>query len=160
MEPRPSPTITAFTGRDETSIDGKGRVAFSKKFRDKLGEDFLFGLNHYGCLIATSRAEFEKMYAEIDAAPRLSTGRAIYSEEFLSTFEDDNNFDKTGRVVIPQSLRVAAKLTGDVILVGAGDTVQVWDKGEYEIYRADRNAYNFDRQETLRKAYDDMKEGR
>jgi MraZ protein len=44
--------------------------------------------------------------------------------------------DSQGRVVIPQALREYAALTKDVVLLGQIRRVEIWDKAEWERYRA------------------------
>jgi MraZ protein len=44
--------------------------------------------------------------------------------------------DSQGRVVIPQALREYAGLAKDVVLLGQIRRVEIWDKGEWERYRA------------------------
>ena len=41
-------------------------------------------------------------------------------------------FDKQGRVSVPASLRKAAHLEKDVVLVGVQDRVEIWDKALWE----------------------------
>jgi MraZ protein len=44
--------------------------------------------------------------------------------------------DSQGRVVIPQALREYAGLAKDVVLLGQIRRVEIWDKAEWERYRA------------------------
>ena len=40
--------------------------------------------------------------------------------------------DKQGRILIPQVLRNFAKLNKDVLLVGVGTKIEIWDKDIWE----------------------------
>ena len=42
--------------------------------------------------------------------------------------------DKLGRILVPQALREYAGLLKDVYVVGAIDTVEIWDKATYEAF--------------------------
>ena len=44
------------------------------------------------------------------------------------------DIDKQGRVLIPSALRVDAHLNNEneIVLVGQGLTIEIWDKNEYE----------------------------
>jgi DNA-binding transcriptional regulator/RsmH inhibitor MraZ len=59
-------------------------------------------------------------------------------------------------VVIPQKLREIAKLSDKVLLVGCGDRMEIWDKGEYERFQEDIEGYGAKRREALARAYGQM----
>ena len=42
------------------------------------------------------------------------------------------NSDKQGRVLVSPNLRTFANITKDVIIIGAGNHVEIWDKAAYE----------------------------
>lgn len=147
-------------GQEEATIDDKGRILVAKKKRERLGRDFAMGINPSGVLIAMPLEEFNRVMDEIGQSEWINQGRQIYSAELLGTFEDELNFDKPGRVVIPQALREAAKLKSKVILIGAGSHMEIWAKEEYEIYLQDREAYGAERRELMGKNYRLMKEDR
>ena len=44
----------------------------------------------------------------------------------------EGSFDKQGRVLVPPSLRKAAGLEKDVVLVGVQDRIEIWDKALWE----------------------------
>ncbi len=44
----------------------------------------------------------------------------------------EGSFDKQGRVLVPPSLRKAAHLEKDVVLVGVQDRVEIWDRALWE----------------------------
>jgi MraZ protein len=40
--------------------------------------------------------------------------------------------DKQGRVLIPSALRIDAGLNNEVVLIGLGNRIEIWDKDELE----------------------------
>ena len=40
--------------------------------------------------------------------------------------------DKQGRILIPQYLKTHANITKDIIIIGAGNHIEIWDKASYE----------------------------
>ena len=44
----------------------------------------------------------------------------------------EGSFDKQGRVLVPPTLRNAAGLEKDVVLVGVLDRVEIWDKERWD----------------------------
>jgi len=146
-------------GEEPATVDGKGRVLFSKKKRDRLGETFVLALGLKGCLEALPLATWRGMVAEILAAPALNIGRQEYAG-MLARFSDDGQFfDPEGRVVIPQNLRMAGhlELKDKVIVQGAIDRVRIWNVKEWEVYEADPEAYATERSSKMLKYYEIMK---
>ena len=45
---------------------------------------------------------------------------------------NEGSFDRQGRVLVPTSLRKAAHLEKEVVLVGVQDRVEIWDKALWE----------------------------
>jgi MraZ protein len=103
-----------FIGTYDHSLDAKGRVILPRKFRDELGQDMVItkGVGKERCLYVFPQAEFEAFAASSETA------------------------DSQGRVVIPQPLREYAGLTRDVVLLGQIRRVEIWDRAEWERYRA------------------------
>ena len=97
-------------GEETVTVDGKFRVLFSKKKRDRLGENFVLAIGLKGCLEALPRATFDQMTAEILAAPPLNMGRQEYASMLARNSDDDQNFDSEGRVLIPVGLRAKGKI--------------------------------------------------
>ena len=120
-----------FTGKYIHSIDNKGRLIIPAKFREQLGDTFWVTCGLDGCLFAYDDAEwnlFAKSLSELQMGKfdnrkieRYFLGNAINVE-----------VDKQGRILIPSQLRDTASLTKDVVLLGLGNRIEVWDKDVYE----------------------------
>ena len=48
----------------------------------------------------------------------------------------DASIDEQGRFVIPQSLKGYAELDKNIVVIGAGDHFEIWDKRNWENYEA------------------------
>jgi len=144
-------------GTDEATIDGKGRILISKKKRERLGDDFAICLGENGCLNAYPAARWEELMAEINKYDPISGGRQQYTHLVLGTADDELSCDDQGRVVVPQKIRTMAKLTKDVVIVGCGDRIEIWDKAEHDLYLGSPDTYGAARRASIEKAYRDMK---
>ncbi|RYG49756.1 cell division/cell wall cluster transcriptional repressor MraZ [bacterium] len=147
----------AILGQDEATIDGKGRLLLAKKKRERLGDGFVIALGEIGCLCAYPAEVWEEMLDTIYAYESINLGRQMYSRMVLGTAEDELSCDEQGRVVIPAKLRKMAALDKDVVLVGCGDRLEIWDREEYAKYEASPATYGQQRRETLQQALDTMK---
>lgn len=60
----------------------------------------------------------------------LTKGRNI--SRFLFAGASELNSDKQGRVLIPQHLREFAMLEKDIVIIGALNRVEIWNKNKWE----------------------------
>ncbi len=151
-------------GEYSTTVDEKFRLLIPQDLRERLGESFAMALSEYGCIIAMPQDAFYEKWEEIQKAGSLNPARRKYSREFMRYAADDLSFDKQGRVVIPSYLRDKGGLSGEekkkqVLLVGAGDVLEVWDPVEFESYMSDEDSYGGERQERMASAYREMLKG-
>ena len=119
------------------TIDAKGRVTIPAKFRDELGSRFVVTRGLEDCLSAYSFERWKRIEDKLSEISltnkagmkltRLIMGNAIECE-----------VDKMGRILITQTLRDKAGLNKDVVLLGLGDRIELWDKAKWdEINSAD-----------------------
>ena len=132
-------------GREEANVDDKGRVLFSKRKRDILGDSFVMRLGDNGCLCVYAEEEWSEVAAEMDAFPKTSAGRQLYSRLLMETVVEALSFDAQGRTVIPRMLRETAKIQGPVVIVGCDERAEIWAAAEYEAYLRDPLGYGADR---------------
>lgn len=151
------PDFKPLIGTDEATLDEKGRILFSKKKRERLGESFTVALGSVGCLVAYPQAVWEQMLAEILQHDSINQGREQYTRLVLGLADDEIKFDAQGRAVVPSKLRDLAGLKDKVLLVGCLDRVEIWPKEEWAKYQNDPDAYGQRRREAIAKAYTQMK---
>ena len=144
-------------GQDEANIDDKGRVLFSKKKRERLGEDFVMCLGDNGCIYAYPADVWEPMAAEVVGFDRTNQGRQVYTRMVLGTAVDDLNFDTQGRAVVPRMLRDMAKLKERIVLIGCGDRLEIWAEEELERHDADPANYGRERSDLINEARRQMR---
>lgn len=118
------------------SIDSKGRVIVPAKFRESLGESFVITKNFDGCLCMYPFDEWEAFELKLRQLPESKNGVRKLKRHFIGGAAECE-LDKQGRVLIPSSLREYAQLIKDVLFIGMGDKVEVWDKERYEEYKID-----------------------
>jgi MraZ protein len=145
-------------GTEEASLDDKGRVLFSKKKRERLGDDFLVLLGKLNCLIFYPRDVWRRLIAEALSGPVMDPAREDFTRLTLGMAADDLSFDGQNRLVIPRALRKEARLQeGDkVLLVGCGDRVELWESDEWVKFRYKPEEYERERREVVEKLYSDL----
>jgi len=139
-------------GSDEASLDDKGRLIFTKKKRERLGESFVVTVGPKGCLEAYPATIWNDMVSKLLQQDALNEGVSEYTALLLGSADDDLKFDAQGRVVIPVKLRTKAKIRKDVVIVGCGNRCEIWAKEEFEDYEKDRLGYGNDKRRVWRAA--------
>ena len=123
-----------FRGRYEHTIDSKGRISVPAKFReilDKKYDDRLVITNYDHCLIAFPNEEWTILEEKARVLPLLKKEVKTFLRFFYSSGVDCV-VDKQGRLLIPQTHRDYASLQKDVVLVGVGNRIEIWDKQRWE----------------------------
>jgi len=123
--------VTRFVGTFEHSLDSKGRVILPSKFRAAFEHGGYLTKYHEGCLALWTPEEFEK---QLDAN---QAGASAQPEErnlsrLFSAGTAEVEVDRQGRMAIPPRLRTFAGLTGDVLVIGATERVELWDPARWE----------------------------
>ena len=120
-----------FVGQFEHTIDIKGRITIPNKFRNLLGEGFVITRSLDGCLSIYDKEDWDKLKNKLNELP-YTDERARDLKRFPLGSSDICEPDKQGRVLIPITLRKNANLVQDVMFVGVGDHIEVWDKNIWE----------------------------
>ena len=91
------------------------------------------------CLRAYPAAEFEKTAANYMSSPITTSEGRLLRRNFFSAAHD-TELDRLGRVLIPQTLRQFAALTGQVVVSGAAEAIEIWDAAAYAAKLAEEEA--------------------
>lgn len=113
------------------SIDAKGRVIVPVKFRESLGNEFVVTQGLDGCLFVFPNEEWNTFEEKLKSLPMSNKDARKFVRFFLAgaaTVE----LDKQGRILLPPMLREFAALEKDVVVVGVGNRVEIWDKNRWE----------------------------
>ena len=128
-----------FFGTYEHTIDEKGRLVIPRKMREEAGVRLFIMKGFDGALSLFKEVEFERLTREFNSLPFSKKDiRAYLRIQLASACELE--IDKMGRVQIPSSLLTKYQIGKDVVVIGAGDHMEVWDKKTYAEYEASVNA--------------------
>ena len=120
-----------FLGTFEVKLDVKGRLILPAKYRDQLQGGLVMTRGQEHCLYVFPIAEFEEMHERMRQAPLTSKDARAYQRVFLSGAVDDIP-DKQGRILIPAILRRFAGLEREIVVIGAGSRLEIWDTEAWE----------------------------
>ncbi|MCR5370730.1 MAG: division/cell wall cluster transcriptional repressor MraZ [Clostridium sp.] len=119
-----------YMGRFDHTIDAKGRMNVPSRFRDELGDEFVITQGLDGCIAVYDLTEWQKFEERLKTLPQTDPDARKYIRFSLSCAYPCE-VDKQGRILIPTPLREYAKLTKDVVVSGALDKVEIWDKDRF-----------------------------
>jgi len=113
-------------GENNYSIDAKGRVTIPSRFREVLGDHFVITRGFDGCLAAYPAERWDRIEKNLMSLSLTNPAGRKLTRLFLGNAIECET-DKMGRVLITQPLRNAAGISRDVVIIGLGDRVEIWD---------------------------------
>jgi MraZ protein len=121
-----------FLGTFDYAMDERGRVPLPPRYREAFREGIVLsqGSPDRCVRISTQRAFHQQASDYTSESPMHRKGRELRRVLFGRTH--DAELDKQNRVLIPATLRDYAGLTGKVLVVGAGEYLEIWSPDEYE----------------------------
>jgi MraZ protein len=116
-----------FFGEFEYKIDEKGRVPIPPKFRSELRGGVVLSPGVEGCITAYPMSEWDKLASAISAgAISPNKLRMLKRAVFATAFNLE--IDNQGRIALPPPLRQHAEIVGEVIIIGANNYFELWNK--------------------------------
>ena len=127
--------MTFFTSEYECKLDAKGRLVLPARIKAQLpengGSELVIRRGFEQCLILYPMVEFKKVFSKISGLSEFNEEYRTLQRNFFSgtaTVEMDN----AGRFLIPKNMLTYAQLEKDLILVGMGNKVEIWNPALYE----------------------------
>ncbi len=114
-------------------LDDKGRLFLPAKFRDQLSEGLVVTRGQERCLTVWPMRAFEQLAGQAQEAPVTDKAVRDYTRLLFAGASDDQP-DKQGRLSIPPMLREYASLSKDVIVIGVGNRLEIWDSARWQDY--------------------------
>ena len=121
---------TVFIGSHRHTIDAKGRVSVPVKFREVLAERYdgklILTRDYDSCLVLYPQEEWQTLFEKIKNAPVMARELRDFMRFYLSG-ATDSALDRQGRVLVPGELRAYAGIGKEVVFVGMGERVELWN---------------------------------
>ena len=125
-------------GEYEHSLDVKGRLIMPAKLRQDIGERFIITKGLDGCLFVFSQNEWLNFETKLKALP-LSDKNARNFVRFFLSGAVECEIDKQGRFLIPSNLREHALLDKEIVIIGVGTRLEIWNRQTWKTYSSDEN---------------------
>lgn len=125
-------------GEYEHSLDAKGRLIMPAKIREDIGEKFIVTKGLDGCLFGFSQNEWTNFEEKLKTLPLTNKNARDFVRFFLSG-ATECEIDKQGRFLIAGNLRDYANMEKDVVIIGVGTRLEIWNRDKWKTYNSDEN---------------------
>ena len=137
-----------FLGQFYHNIDQKGRLTVPARFREELSAQRCIVMQGFDeNLMLLTSTYFEELSRRLNGMSLTDpTARLLRRLIFSTAHQVD--LDKSGRVLLPPFLRDTLSIGNEVVVVGAGDYVEIWssmtwDSQSDQLHDAQQNAHRF-----------------
>ncbi len=122
----------AFRGTFDYTLDVKNRLTIPARFRAIFADGLVLGLRHDvpSCISVWRPDEFDRFLDEILTPDLLSAKYAVFNR-FYNANSHDLDLDSAGRVGVPGKLIEQTSLGKEVVIIGAGRSLEVWNRAAW-----------------------------
>jgi MraZ protein len=122
-----------FRGSFDYTLDSKNRLTIPAKFRATFADGIVLALRHdtQSCISVWRSDEFDEyVRTMLSSFHLLSTDYATLNR-FYNSHSHEMELDSAGRVMVPAKLIEQTGLDKEVVVTGAGQCLEVWDRAAW-----------------------------
>jgi transcriptional regulator MraZ len=126
--------VALFRGTFDHTLDAKNRLTVPARYRAALADGVVLAMpvDLQPCLCVWRPQDYASYTQRaLEQLPPLSP-RLAELERFFYGNSLDAELDAAGRVMVPGSLGRHARLSKEVVVVGVGDRLELWDRGAWD----------------------------
>lgn len=124
--------MATFLGSYTYTLDDKGRVSLPAPFRREAAEQRFVLLQVYPPALALYPEEaWREVEERLKGVMRNDPEARLWVLSLMANAVEVTP-DGQGRILVPAKLQEAANLSGQVLMVGAIDKVELWNPGDFE----------------------------
>lgn len=122
-----------FTGKYALHVDDKGRLRIPQRFREAMVTTQIYAMySAGGCISFITNEEHESLMNSFRSMVTLAETPAIRASRVIMRNTAPITEDNQGRFTLPADLKEKAALGKDVIFVGMGNKIELWDPQRFE----------------------------
>jgi len=130
----------AFHGTFEHSLDAKNRLTIPAKFRAALAGGVFLVRGADPCIAVYPAETYEALTRAAMAGMNPLSSQARELKRMFHAYATDTELDTAGRVMLTPRHLEHAGISRDVVVTGAGDCLELWDRSSWEAYDRDLTA--------------------
>ena len=120
-------------------LDAKNRIRIPAKLKEQLGENYSITVGAGGCLNVYTSTEIEKVKKELQSINDYRESDLKAARFILYNIWDAEE-DNQGRILLPENLRIYAKLKKNLVIYKGPNCIEIWAE---EIWNDYMNNLNF-----------------
>lgn len=136
-----------FRSISTVSLDSKGRVVVPARHRDVLmtvaAGRVVLTADPSRCLLLYPLSEWEPIEKKLNGLSDFNS-RTRSLKQLMVGYAHDMDMDGAGRILLPPMLRKFADLDKNVVLVGQGNKVELWNEERWEMRVAEARTFSDD----------------
>lgn len=127
----------AFRGTFDHTLDAKSRLTVPARYRSALADGVVLAMpvDQQPCVGAWRPEDYESYTTRALAELPPLSPRLAELERFFYGSSHDVELDAAGRIMVPSFLAEHAGLQKEVVVVGVGDRLELWNKARWEQHR-------------------------
>ncbi len=129
--------MSYFSGEYEATLDAKGRLVLPTKLKSALpsetGGNVVLMRGFEPCLVLYPHSEWKKIFEKVASLNEFNEEYRNFQRNFLRG-NTELELDSNGRFIVPKSMMKHASIEKDVILVGIGNRIELWNPESYEAF--------------------------
>ncbi|MFY0653859.1 MAG: division/cell wall cluster transcriptional repressor MraZ [Cyclobacteriaceae bacterium] len=126
-----------FTSEYECKLDAKGRLVLPAKIKANLpevsGNELVIMKGFDPSLVVYTMLEYKKIHNKFAALSDFDAAQRKLKRQFFKSVAPVE-LDGAGRFLIPKAWIEHAKLEKEVIVIGTGNTIEIWNPDIYDDY--------------------------
>ena len=123
------------SGEYECKLDPKGRLVLPAKIKANLpvasGNSVVLTRGFEPCLVLYPQVEWKVIYDKVAGLNEFNEEYRTFQRNFFRG-NTEIELDSTGRFILPRTMVRYADIDKEVIVVGLGNRVEIWNPDKYE----------------------------
>jgi MraZ protein len=132
--------MSFFTSEYECKLDAKGRMVLPARIKSNLpaeaAHELVLRMGFEPVLVVYPKAEYLIAHDKIAQLSEFNPEQRALKRHFFRSISQVE-LDSNGRFLIPKQMLLHAKLDKDAIVVGTGNTIEIWNPDVYKQYVID-----------------------
>jgi MraZ protein len=130
--------LVPFRGTFDHTLDAKNRLTMPARYRSALADGVVLAMpvDQQPCVGVWRPQQYEDFSRRALAGVPPLSRKLAELERFFYGSSQDAELDAAGRVIVPAFLGEHARLAKEVVIVGAGERLELWSKDLWDEHQS------------------------